>query len=219
MILYAQTIVLLSLAALYLERYGKKNSSYDKERKSVGGGLSLFAVIYKPVILLTFIVSVASLWADHPLLLEMHQSDLMRTLGLVLATASSIFFVVAISDLGENYSPCYDLRKPGSVVKEGIYSYVRHPVYASNLLLLAGLAVMTGSIWNLVFFAIVAYFYVSSIKQEEVELVEQDPSYEEYKKSTGMLLPLPLRNREVKEVRLSSSEDSVRRQPHDTSHL
>ena len=74
------------------------------------------------------------------------------TPGPVELWASGLFgvaafglFVAAKQALSTNYSPLYNSKIPGGLVKSGPYSCIRHPIYTANLALLATATEMTGS--------------------------------------------------------------------------
>ena len=75
-------------------------------------------------------------------------------------------------------------------IKTGVYRVVRHPLYASLMLMLFGGSLMYGSILDA---ALTAFLFIPFMayraKQEEAVLDTVFPEYALYKKQTGMFFP------------------------------
>ena len=56
----------------------------------------------------------------------------------MISVIATVLFLSAKVTLGRNYSPCYDSYLPQDIIRTGLYNYVRHPIYLSNILLLIG---------------------------------------------------------------------------------
>ena len=87
------------------------------------------------------------------------------------------------SDLKNNLSPWpVPSQSNGSLVDEGIYSYVRHPMYAGVLLGMTGLSLCTDSVTRSLL--TIALYFVLDAKSdyEEERLIEIYPEYEDYQK-------------------------------------
>jgi protein-S-isoprenylcysteine O-methyltransferase Ste14 len=83
-----------------------------------------------------------------------------------------------------------EIRDPPSVISKGVFSRVRHPLYASELLLYAGLVVTTGSLLSFVVLVIIFIFFNYIVKFEEEKLEEKfGEDYVMYKKRVGKWFP------------------------------
>lgn len=71
----------------------------------------------------------------------------------------------------------------------GIYSFVRHPMYLSVLLILFGGTLYMAAYYTLVLDAAAVIFLVYKIGFEEKMLLEKFPSYKDYQLKTKKLLP------------------------------
>ncbi len=69
------------------------------------------------------------------------------------------------------------------VVTGGVYSFVRHPKYLGDMLMMIGASLLLGSQYGLLMFAIGIPLLVFRISGEEKMLLEELDGYEEYKKS------------------------------------
>ncbi len=79
-------------------------------------------------------------------------------------------------------------QQPPRLVANGLYRYVRHPLYTGSLLALWFMPVMT---WNLLALnlGITAYFIIGSRFEEDKLLDEFGPAYAEYRRRTPAFLP------------------------------
>jgi protein-S-isoprenylcysteine O-methyltransferase Ste14 len=105
-------------------------------------------------------------------------------LGLSLALAGRM-------QLGRNWSDLEDSRvlPDQSLVTRGIYQYVRHPIYAGDVLLLAGLELALNS-WLVLGVAAPALLAARQAFTEEAMLTEAFTEYNAYRKRTKMFIPL-----------------------------
>ncbi len=94
-------------------------------------------------------------------------------------------------DLKANWSPSLELHEEHTLITNGVYKYIRHPMYAS--LLIANIAQpLLIQNWiagpsSIIMFIL---FYTFRTRAEEKMLTEKfgDP-YREYKKATGGIFP------------------------------
>jgi len=105
-----------------------------------------------------------------------------------LATAMS-----ARVQLGRNWADieAAGVRAGQSVVEHGIYRYIRHPIYAGDLLLLIGLELALSS-WLVVGVALPAAVVVQRTLTEETLLARRLPGYRAYCARTKRFIPFVL---------------------------
>ena len=70
----------------------------------------------------------------------------------------------------------------------GLYRYVRHPLYTAGLLFIWLTPLMTSNVLAL-FFGLTIYIIIGAYFEERRLVQEYGPAYDEYKKSTPMLVP------------------------------
>lgn len=103
-------------------------------------------------------------------------------LGLALATAAYL----SMSGHGRI---CREERGK-KVVSSGAFQYVRHPLYSACLLFYLGLAISTASIFSMVLFVVIFFFYNYLASFEEKLLEEKfGEEYKQYKRRTGKWVP------------------------------
>jgi len=127
--------------------------------------------------------------------------DVVTTiLGPVFIIAGLILVYKSAADLKDNLSPWPVATDPkagrGSLINEGIYCYIRHPMYAGLLLGMTGLSILTDSITRLLL--TFALYLVLDAKSdfEEASLVKTYGSdYGEYKaKVKSKFFPLDVKS-------------------------
>ncbi len=70
-------------------------------------------------------------------------------LGFLLIIISSIIMLIAIKDLGSNLSPFPRPIVNGNLITSGIYSFIRHPMYYSLILISFGFFLTKLSFYHL----------------------------------------------------------------------
>ena len=178
-------VFVISSISLYL--YDNDNT-YNKKPKN-RFSLSIFKIISKLIHVTTIIIVCDSILIDNFLGLEFHDNVLFTYIGIVISSIAIALFISSKVTLGKNYSPCYDQRKPKNIISSGLYKYVRHPIYSSNLLLLLGTFIISGSYLMLINILILSLFYIISAYREEKYLINNFTYYKNYSKNTGMFVP------------------------------
>ncbi len=117
-------------------------------------------------------------------------SLMQRAVGAVLYTIGLLIAISARLQLGRNWS---DIEKPTvsgqqTVVSRGIYGYVRHPIYAGDILLLLGLELALNSWFVLAIFALIPMVYRRAVLEEKM-LAQHLPGYDSYVRRTKRFIP------------------------------
>lgn len=94
-------------------------------------------------------------------------------------------------DLKANWSPSLELYKGHTLITNGIYGYIRHPMYASQFIWsLAQILLIQNWIAGPVGLIVFVPFYIFRSGAEERMMLEKfGDQYREYKKATGGILP------------------------------
>lgn len=110
---------------------------------------------------------------------------LTAILGPTFIVAGLILVYKSAADLKDNLSPwpvATDPNGRGSLIEEGIYSYIRHPMYSGLLLGMAGLSILTDSTTRLLLTFVLYLVLDAKSDYEETSLIETYGSeYLEYK--------------------------------------
>jgi protein-S-isoprenylcysteine O-methyltransferase Ste14 len=94
-------------------------------------------------------------------------------------------------DLKSNWSPTLEIRMDHTLVTNGIYGYIRHPMYASQCLwAIAQILILQNLLaepLHLIFFV---PFYILRVQAEEKMMLDTfGDQYREYMKKTGGVIP------------------------------
>jgi protein-S-isoprenylcysteine O-methyltransferase Ste14 len=112
-------------------------------------------------------------------------------LGVVLIAGAVFIFWRAHADLGLNWSPTLEIREKHELITRGIYSVIRHPMYASQILWSIAQALLLQN-WIAGFGSIVAFipFYFLRVRAEEQLMLEQfGDRYRSYMQKVGGVFP------------------------------
>jgi protein-S-isoprenylcysteine O-methyltransferase Ste14 len=92
--------------------------------------------------------------------------------------------------LGRNWANIEDAQvlPDQQVVQSGVYRYVRHPIYAGDLLMLTGLQLALNS-WLVLAVLLPFGVVLKRTAAEEGLLVERFPEYSQYQQRTKRLIP------------------------------
>ena len=117
--------------------------------------------------------------------------------GIFVLAVSLFIFWRAHADLKSNWSPSLEIRQDHTLVTNGIYGILRHPMYASQLVwVIAQILLMQN--WlagplDLLFFI---PFYILRVRSEEKMMLDTfGDQYRDYMNKTGGIIPL-ITNRE-----------------------
>lgn len=112
-------------------------------------------------------------------------------IGIFILGCSLLMFWRAHYGLKNNWSPSVEMYEGHTLITNGIYKYIRHPMYASLLVQSIAQILLiqnwiAGPISLILFFP----FYLLRSKAEEKMMLEKfGDQYREYQKVTGGILP------------------------------
>lgn len=138
---------------------------------------------------LALLLVVSVLWGGLPVSFLNSLFGFLGGPGLFLGGAGII--LASINDLSsDNLTPFSKPVSQGTLVQDGIYGKVRHPMYTGLIALMTGFSIVTGSATRLVFTAFLILLLDLKSNREEEFLMERYPDYEAYKSTvTGKFLP------------------------------
>jgi protein-S-isoprenylcysteine O-methyltransferase Ste14 len=117
--------------------------------------------------------------------------DWLRWVGVVILLASLYVFWQAHHDLGRNWSPSLQIREGQDLITNGIYGYIRHPMYASQMIfIVAQVLLLTnwiGGVGGAVAFLLL--YFIRVPVEEKMMLAEFGEKYQAYMARTGRVVP------------------------------
>lgn len=119
-----------------------------------------------------------------------NDATLLRAIGLPVFLLGLGLAVVGRLQLGQNWANLEDSQvlEAQALVKNGIYHYIRHPIYTGDLLLLTGLELALNS-WLVMGSIILALIIVRQSMSEETLLATKLAGYNEYRIRTKRFIP------------------------------
>lgn len=128
-------------------------------------------------------------WLPHVLPITT-DSFALRLIGTAIYTLGLMTAIAARLQLGENWSNIEtgQVLENQSVVANGIYAYVRHPIYVGDLLLLLGLELALNS-WLVLGVLILAPVVILKAIKEEQMLAEELVGYDTYRRQSKRFIP------------------------------
>lgn len=112
-------------------------------------------------------------------------------LGMVLILAALFVFWRGHVDLGLNWSPTLEIRTEHQLITNGIYGYIRHPIYASQWIWVFAQSLLLQN-WIAGFLSLPVWilFYFLRVRAEEKMMLDTfGEEYREYMLKTGAVLP------------------------------
>lgn len=111
-------------------------------------------------------------------------------MGLVL-TATGVFVAIwARLSLGTNWSGTVTLKDNHELIRKGLYSRIRHPIYTGILLALIGTGMIHGQARDLLGFLILYVAFHFKAKREEAFLQQEfGANFVQHQRHTGMFFP------------------------------
>ena len=119
------------------------------------------------------------------------QPDACTVMGVVVMLAGLRLFWRSHADLGESWSVTLELNADHRLVTEGVYRDVRHPMYASFLVLGLGQALLVANwIAGLSGLAATALLMAVRLPREEAMMIDRfGDQYRDYRRRAGAVLP------------------------------
>lgn len=114
-------------------------------------------------------------------------------LGLFIELAFLWLFYASHRQLGKHWSVTLEIRNEHRLVTDGLYRYVRHPMYLSFWLwAVAQFCLLPNGVAGSAGLVGVAILYFSRVRHEEAMMRETfGTSYDEYARHTGRIIPKP----------------------------
>ncbi|WP_299210453.1 methyltransferase [uncultured Dokdonia sp.] len=109
--------------------------------------------------------------------------------GILIAIIGFATILITLLQLNKNLSPFPTPKLGSQLIQNGLYTYIRHPIYTGILLLFLGYGLYVASGYKLLItlLLVVLFTYKSRYEEKRLALVFKD--YSNYKKKTGRFLP------------------------------
>jgi protein-S-isoprenylcysteine O-methyltransferase Ste14 len=113
-----------------------------------------------------------------------------EAVGIAITFAGIVFAVWARAYLGGNWSSTVTLKVGHQLVRSGPYRWVRHPIYTGMILAMLGTAIVRAQVRGAIAVVLVYIGFKIKSKIEERVMTETfGTQYDDYRTSTGAILP------------------------------
>jgi protein-S-isoprenylcysteine O-methyltransferase Ste14 len=110
--------------------------------------------------------------------------------GLAVTIAGCLLAAWARLTLGANWSGRVTLKEGHELITTGPYALARHPIYTGLITAAGGTALAIGEWRGMVGVALVAFAFLTKIRQEEPLMLQAFPdAYPEYRRRVKKLIP------------------------------
>jgi len=133
-----------------------------------------------------------SLKLDIPWLRDriLPRSESLDIAAILITIAGMLFAVWARVYLGRNWSSAPMIREQHELIRSGPYRLVRHPIYTGILLAMVGTFLANAKVRGLLAVVFVWIGWTIKSRMEEEFMVRTfGAEYEEYRRTTGALVP------------------------------
>ena len=167
------------------ERETKKNTIIDNRKTPQENSLLAFVfmgMIFLPIV---YIVTPLFNFANYSLPVW------ANVLGIVAFAIALYLFWRSHHDLGKNWSPTLQVREDHTLITNGIYQTIRHPMYTSIWLwVIAQGLLLTNWIAGLSGIITFGALYILRVGNEETMMLDQfGEQYQAYRQKTKRLVP------------------------------
>lgn len=112
-------------------------------------------------------------------------------LGWVISIGGVVLALAASLRLGSALTPTPVPTARGDLRTDGIYSYMRHPIYTGVLAIVVGIVVRSGSVLTALVGLVLVVFFSVKARWEEQQLRDRYSGYDDYSARTPRFVPKP----------------------------
>jgi protein-S-isoprenylcysteine O-methyltransferase Ste14 len=180
---FIEFMIVVFVRKIYTSKYRKIELKIDK--KNIPDIILLALTGIGMTIPLVYVFSTVLDFADYPLPFP------AGWIGTILFAYAIFLLWRSHADLNKNWTPTLGIRKIHSLVKSGVYKYIRHPMYAAHILwAIAQILILPNWIAGYSFIIFMIPQYLLRTGKEEKMMIEQfGDEYKDYIHQTGRILP------------------------------
>lgn len=141
-------------------------------------------LIFVGIQFLLFIVYFTPLFTD-----EFSTNDFVKYAALTVGISGLLLVAACFIQMNKSLTPLPTPRISGRLIQDGLYKYVRHPLYSGLITAAFGFAVYQGSWWKvLIGSCLLILFYFKSSYEEKLLTVKYE-EYRDYQQKTFRFFP------------------------------
>ncbi len=116
--------------------------------------------------------------------------NFLKYCSIIVVFAGFIILLLAMLQLNKNLTPFPSPKADSTLIQEGLYRYVRHPIYSGILLIASGMSLYDLSVWRGGVTLMLGILFYFKSRYEEVLLQRRFGAYREYQMKTGRFFPM-----------------------------
>lgn len=184
-IIYLAGWVVASIIRQKYAKQSRKNTIVDNRKTGPEKYIAIPGIVCLVIIPPLFIFTPLLDFADYTL------PDWLGWIGVGVYAAALWLYWRSLVDLGRNWSISVQLRDDHTLVTQGVYRHLRHPLYASCLYTgIATALLLHNWIAGFSLLALFALVYPMRVGREEKMMLDHfGQEYQEYMTKTGRLFP------------------------------
>lgn len=124
-----------------------------------------------------------------PLKLQADAKIVYAYAGIVILFTGLFLIMTAIIQLNKNISAFPTPVKNAQLITNGVFKFIRHPIYAGIILSAVGYGLFFSDIFKLMMSFVLLVFFDMKSNYEEQKLSEKFPDYTFYQTRTGKFTP------------------------------
>lgn len=173
-------LILLNVFLVLDNTIQKRSEKKDRFNRFV---LIAFNILYPLLISLPFI--------ERYIFVYNYISAAAFIAGLLVECAGGLLVIIARLKLGRMGTTSIAIESDHRLVKDGMYKYIRNPIYLGSIILMLGYCISLSGILSAIITVLYSLaFYIKRIKDEEKMLSGHfQEEYIEYMKKTKRLIP------------------------------
>ena len=111
------------------------------------------------------------------------------SLGSLIVWPGLGIVLLSIFKLGQSLTASPIPKETAELKTDGLYKWIRHPIYTGLMLTTLGIALEAGSVSKMFFAAALMFLFDYKAKYEESFLIKRFPEYRAYMSTTGRFVP------------------------------
>lgn len=179
------TVLFMAIAVDFL-MYNKEDGRVKREKRSIVDTMTMTLFFLGFYLLIRF--RIGEIPAD--MMGGVATERTLAVIGSLMVVSGTVVNIAGRFNLGANWANHVRIYEDHSLVQTGMYRYVRHPLYASIMLMFFGAVVVYRNLAGLMAVCVIFIpFMTYRAKQEEKLLKERFMGYESYMAQVGRFFP------------------------------
>jgi protein-S-isoprenylcysteine O-methyltransferase Ste14 len=109
--------------------------------------------------------------------------------ALALTFAGLFIVLFAFLQMNTSLTPFPTPSENGKLIQNGLYKYIRHPIYTGIILASIGFGIYRDSLWQIIVGCVLWIFFYFKSSYEEELLARRFPQYADYRRNTSRFFP------------------------------